>query len=475
MNEPPSGWALATTDAIFTFVTSGSRGWARYYSDEGAPFIRVGNLRRASITPDLTNLQRVTPPAGAEGTRTKVLPDDILISITADLGRVALMTDAKEATYINQHVALARPVKEINARYVAWYLSSDMAQQQWGKHQRGVTKLGLGLDDIRSVEIPIAPLAEQERIVAAIEEQFSRLDAGVVALERARQNLKRLRSEVLQAAISGRLISPDSSEPSLVSDLAPSTVIQSNHDVPANWVTTNIAAIAHVTSGATPSRSVEEYWRNGSIPWITSTLVNKETISAAREFITPLALTETSVKLMPEGALLVAMYGEGQTRGRCSELLIEATTNQACAAIALNESWKFVKPFLKLVLLASYEANRRLSSGGVQPNLSVGIIKRLPISLPPKNEQWRICEAVALQLSVIDQCDAALKRAQERSGYLRMAILAAAFSGQLAPQDPSDEPASMLLEKIATERMKFNRQVPIRRRISHTSREKATT
>jgi type I restriction enzyme S subunit len=144
MNDLPPGWAQTTGDRLFTFVTSGSRGWARYYSDEGAPFIRVGNLRRASITPDFIDLQRVSPPSGTEGTRTEVAPNDILISITADLGRVALMSEVNEVTYINQHVALARPVKEVNARYLAWYLSSSLAQRQWGRYQRGVTRLGLG-------------------------------------------------------------------------------------------------------------------------------------------------------------------------------------------------------------------------------------------------------------------------------------------------------------------------------------------
>jgi type I restriction enzyme, S subunit len=168
MTDLPSGWAQTTTDALFTFVTSGSRGWARYYADEGAAFIRIGNLRRTSITPDLTDIQRVSLPERVEGIRTKVASNDILISITADLGRVALMTDIKETYYINQHVALARPVTGIDSRYLAWFLSSDKVQRQWGDRQRGVTRLGLGLEDIRSVLVPIPPRPEQDRIVAAV-------------------------------------------------------------------------------------------------------------------------------------------------------------------------------------------------------------------------------------------------------------------------------------------------------------------
>src|SRR6185437_1532965 len=150
------------------FVTSGSRGWARYYSDEGASFIRIGNLRRGSVTPDLADIQHVMPPEGAEGLRTRVVPNDILISITADLGRIALITDLPGPTYINQHVALARPVPGVNARFLAWYLTSDEVQQQWARRQRGATKLGLGLDDVRLINVALPPVTEQGRIVAAI-------------------------------------------------------------------------------------------------------------------------------------------------------------------------------------------------------------------------------------------------------------------------------------------------------------------
>ena len=94
-------------------------------------------------------------------------------------------------------------------------------------------------------------------------------------------------------------------------------------------------------------------------------------------------MAETAVKLWPVGTLLVAMYGEGKTRGHCSELKISATTNQACAAIVMFEEFKERQPWIKLVLESSYERTRNLASGGVQPNLSLGLIKDLRIPLPP--------------------------------------------------------------------------------------------
>lgn len=202
----PEGWCWARTDQLFGFVTSGSRGWAKYYSEAGSTFLRVGNLDHDSISLDLGDVQRVAPPAGTEGTRTRVETGDILISITADVGMVALVPASVEDAYINQHVALARPVPLLDLSYLAWYLASrDGGQRQFRSLQRGATKVGLGLDDIRSVDVPLPPIAEQQRIVAEVERRLSATDEVSAALRRNRRRASRLRQSVLRCAFEGKL------------------------------------------------------------------------------------------------------------------------------------------------------------------------------------------------------------------------------------------------------------------------------
>ncbi|MCZ6672543.1 MAG: restriction endonuclease subunit S [Verrucomicrobia bacterium] len=189
-------------------VTSGSRGWAKYYSDEGLLFLRVGNLDHNSIRLDLSDVQRVKPPAGAEGTRTKVETGDILISITADVGMIALVPTDLDDAYINQHVSLARPLNGFCREYLAWYLAArDGGQKRFLQLQRGATKVGLGLDDIRAVPVPLPPLTEQQEIVAEVERRLSvieKLEAEVTSnLKRA----DRLRQSILQQAFQGNLAS----------------------------------------------------------------------------------------------------------------------------------------------------------------------------------------------------------------------------------------------------------------------------
>ena len=145
------------------------------------------------------------------------------------------------------------------------------------------------------------------------------------------------------------------------------------------------------------------------------------------------------------------MYGEGKTRGKAALLQIESTCNQACAAIDYDRSL-VTGDYLLTYLNSQYEASRRLASGGVQPNLSLGLIKAMEIPVPSLEAQ----RSIALQAENIvlgsEQLSATCTKARQHVTALRRSILAAAFSGQLVPQDLDDEPASVLLERIAASR-----------------------
>jgi type I restriction enzyme, S subunit len=197
---------------LFSFVTSGSRGWAKYYNSDGPAFIRIGNVPRDGIDLDLSDAQRVAPPGNAEGTRTRVQPGDLMISITADLGRVAVAPVSLGEAYINQHLALARPVDGAVPRYLAWYLASPHGLRQWDALRRGATKIGLGLDDIRAVKIPMPLVSVQQATVDSIEAAWTVLDVMERSLIAVDKKGQRLRSCLLAAAFSGKLVSQDPSE-----------------------------------------------------------------------------------------------------------------------------------------------------------------------------------------------------------------------------------------------------------------------
>jgi len=151
-------------------------------------------------------------------------------------------------------------------------------------------------------------------------------------------------------------------------------------------------------------------------------------VDKADEFVTDTALQETNLTLYPPGTLLLAMYGEGRTRGKCSELRIDATTNQAIAAIQCAGK---VRDYLKLAIWNQYEDLRRTASGGVQPNLNLSLVRSITIPFPPLIEQQRIVAEVERRLSVIEELQAVVEADLTRADRLRQAILNSAFSGKL--------------------------------------------
>lgn len=202
----PDNWQWLASDQLFWFVTSGSRGWANYYSDEGPIFLRIGNLNHDSIDLDLTKLQHVSPPEGAEGIRTQVESGDILISITADIGTIAIIPEQFEKAYINQHISLARSVSIINAKYLAWFLASPAGQKQLKDLQRGATKIGLGLDDIKSINVPLPSSEEQNEIVSEIDRHLTIIDRLDLVISKNVKRSEKFKQSILKKAFSGQLV-----------------------------------------------------------------------------------------------------------------------------------------------------------------------------------------------------------------------------------------------------------------------------
>ena len=215
--------------------------------------------------------------------------------------------------------------------------------------------------------------------------------------------------------------------------------------IPDSWEWVRLEDIAKIGTGATPSKSNREYY-SGNINWVSSSVTSFPYVDEPTDLITELALKETNCEIYPTGTLLMAMYGEGKTRGQLTELRIEAASNQACAAIIpyISET----KNFVRLYLLANYYQLRRLAEGGNQPNLNLGKISSLFIPLPPIQEQRRVVEQYGFILESIELLEASKALLEERINMAKSKILDLAMQGKLVPQNPTDEPAAEMLRRI---------------------------
>ena len=210
--ELPQGWVWTRLGHLSQLVTSGSRDWAKHYSNEGAIFLRMGNLSKDHYHLRLEHIQRVKPPANSEGTRTRLEDGDICISITGDVGMLGLIPEGFSESYINQHTALVRPMPELKGRYLAEMFRSPFAQQQFNEPQRGI-KNSFRLTDVTQFAVPLPPLAEQRRIVANVDRLLAlcaQLEARLTSSNQARRlMLEALLQEAL--APSAEIIRQDSS------------------------------------------------------------------------------------------------------------------------------------------------------------------------------------------------------------------------------------------------------------------------
>ncbi len=188
-----------------SLVTSGSRGWAQYYADYGARFIRITDLTRDGIQLKNDSIQYVALPDMAEGKRSRLLGGDVLVSITADLGSLALIPENIEESYINQHIAMVRFNNPSQGEFMAWYLRSDWGQKDLLKNKRGGGKLGLGLDDIRDTPVPVVSNDEAERILSFIGSRLSICESIEQTIDASLQQANAMRQSILKQAFEGGL------------------------------------------------------------------------------------------------------------------------------------------------------------------------------------------------------------------------------------------------------------------------------
>jgi type I restriction enzyme S subunit len=233
--------------------------------------------------------------------------------------------------------------------------------------------------------------------------------------------------------------------------------------------------VCRIGTGSTPKRGDPRYYNKGTVPWVTSGVVNQRIVNEPTELITDTALKETNCKVFPAGSLIVALYGEGKTRGKVARLAIAAATNQALAALHSFDE-RIDPEWIALFLEARYQETREEAAGGVQPNLNLGIIKAIRLPVPALQEQRAAIQKMNNIFARADRLEAEAARARALLDRLETAILTKAFKGELVPQDPNEEPASVLFHRIKVARSQQAQSQPKRGRkasVPKTPREKA--
>ena len=191
----PMGWPVSELSKHIRFLTSGSRGWAQYFADSGEYFITIKNVKNCRIT--LDDVQHIVPPDNAEAKRTKVQEGDLLISITADLGRTGIVTKeiADYGGYINQHLTCIRVDQTaVRPLYVAYYMESDAGKAQFQSKNQSAVKAGLNFNSINSLRLMVPPVELQDTFIAFVEQT----DKSKLAIQQSLDKLELLKKSLMQ-------------------------------------------------------------------------------------------------------------------------------------------------------------------------------------------------------------------------------------------------------------------------------------
>jgi type I restriction enzyme S subunit len=438
----PKGWMKIQLNEILEYVTSGSRDWSKYYSEEGVNFIRTQDINKNELS--FSKVAKVALPEKVEGKRTLVLEGDILITITgANVGKCALIKTRIEESYVSQSVALVRLVdKSLGAFIQKQMMSGSGDATQLQKAAYGMGRPVLNLSNIRELDIVVPPISEQKRIVEKLDEVLAQVDTIKARLDGIPAILKRFRQSVLASAVSGKLLKGvfgyQSTE---VGDPWSHEVV-----APEHWKLFEFKNAVKIIGGSQPPKSE---FKSEPKEGLVRLIQIRDYKSEKYMVYIPI---EKARRFCSENDIMIGRYGPPifQILRGLSGAYNVALMKAEPAIEELDKEYLY--RFLQNPKLFNYiDAGSDRTAG--QAGVNKKFLESYPLFLPPIEEQKEIVRLVDNYFNLADTIEAQVKKAQARVDNLTQSILAKAFRGELVPQDSNDEPADKLLERIAQARI----------------------
>jgi type I restriction enzyme S subunit len=478
----PSGWVWTTFEDCADVITgtTPSKKDPTNYGDY-LPFVKPPELKDCEISEAADNLSE----KGAKFARV-LPPHSVLVSCIGNLGKTGIN---RIPIAFNQQINAIIFPNGIEPKYGFYYCQTAAVKDYLYKIASATTVTIVNKSKFQTTPFPLPPLPEQHRIVAEIEKQLTRLDAGVAALRRAQANLRRYKATVLKAACEGRLVPQDpADEPAatllqrilaerrqrweaeqIVRGKDPKKL---KYKEPASPDTSELPELPERWVWAT----VEQIGATGEQPVLTgpfgSNLGRSDFIASGVPVLTIGCLTEQGLSLDKASYISDAKASElKRYRVKSGDLLFSrmATVGRADMVTTKFEGaiinyhlmrLRLAEDVINPIFFISYVRGaetvvdyvREVNHGATRDGINTRQLLALPVALPPLAEQQRIVAEVERRLSVVEELDAAVEANLKRAGRLRQAVLKRAFEGRLVPQDPNDEPACLLLERIRAAR-----------------------
>lgn len=477
----PSSWKMSSLGECFSWGSGGTPATDRpEYYDGNIPWLTIGDLTDGTVS---TAASSITEEGLRHSSAKLVSPGTILLAMYGSIGRLGI---AGSQLATNQAIAFTHP-SPVCGKYLFYYLLSNRAAL--GRLGKGATQLNISQGVIKEFPFVLPPSAEQQRIAEKLDELFSDLDAGVASLKRARANLKRYRAAVLKSAVEGRLTAdwraqhpPTETGAELLARLlhtrrlrwekaqlakfeaggnAPPNGWRDKYAEPASiddsprctlpqgwhWATLDVVLASGLSNGrSVPTAEV-------GFPVLRLTAIRDGWIDPTaskigawvREDAAPFLVQESDF-LISRGNGSLRLVGRGAlVRDAFDEVAFPDTMIRARFAPGMLP--RFVRHMWESPIVRQQIEKLARTSAGIY-KVAQSDLEQIAIPVPPVDEQVRIVELLDRMLVSADRSEVEIERSLIRSASLRQSILKRAFTGRLVPQDPSDEPASVLLERI---------------------------
>jgi type I restriction enzyme S subunit len=405
LGDLPADWTVASLGQFEPFVTSGSRGWAAHYSDIGSTFLRITNLSRSRIYPSLNDLRYVAvPPGNSEGIRTALRFGDLLVSITADIGIVGLVTeDIDLPAYVNQHIALVRFAnRNLDSRYIAYFLAGASAQRRFKSMTDAGAKAGMNLAGVRDILAAIPPTMDEQHAIA---DALTDADALIASLEQLLIKKQKIKQGAMQELFKPSRLTHRTLKLEQVSSF--------------------------ITKGATPT-TYGFGWTSEGIVFLRSECVSTNGLDLAQSmFISKQAHEALGRSAVSVGDLLMTITGNV---GRVARATIECNINQHIARIRIIAPE--INPDFVYYQLSHDEVRKELESittGQAYPQLSLKQVRERSIRLPERAEQ----DAIATMLSDMDKDITATESSLTKARALKQAMAQALLTGRIRLMEPT--------------------------------------
>jgi type I restriction enzyme S subunit len=388
------------------------------YTAEGSYLVRIKNVQQGFI--EINDECFVKVPNETKFEKFKLKNGDIVVSLTGNVGRIARIKDDHLPAVLNQRVASIAPKdkKIVGEEYLYYLLRTPEFFDFAIGLGKGAAQQNISTADMEKFEVRIPSPEKQREIVEKLDSVFAEIDSLEDNLELSIQKLDQLLHSMLNAEFA-------LSEPGL--NLSkPSTVESISKDV------VRIGDVCKLMTGGTPSRARPEYFENGTIRWLVSGDINKVEIFDCDGRITPEAMKSSNAKILPMNSVMIALNGQGKTRGTVALLRTEATCNQSLVSISPMNENQLLPEFLFHNLRMRYQEIRRMTGddGNDRRGLNMILIRDIEIPLPSLQKQRKTVEKLDLAFTEIETMRNQIAVKQDFARMLRQSLLREAFSSK---------------------------------------------